>query len=102
MSKEKENVNPEVTAEETAPEVPVFETGFIVLRSENGNWHVLTDLSVNIKVNREPDINEVRMGASETAYALGQQQLAAMVLSVIAPQPLDSAPQAETESTIEE
>jgi hypothetical protein len=101
MSKEKENVNPETTAEETVPEVPVFETGFLVLRSENGNWHVLTDLSVEVKVNREPDINEVRMGASETSYALGQQQLAAMVLSVLAPQPSDLPPQSETESTIE-
>jgi len=41
------------------------------------------------------------MGASETSYALGQQQLAAMVLSVLAPQPSDLPPQNETESTIE-
>lgn len=90
------------TEETTEAKLPTFETGFMVLRTETGNWHVLTDLTAEIKVNREPDLNEVRMGASETVYALGQQQLAAMILSVLSPQPSDLAPQTETESTIEE
>jgi hypothetical protein len=78
---------------ETTPEVTTFETGFLVVKSETGAWHVLTDLSAPLKINRETTLNEVRVGSSEVAYSLGQQQLAALIITALAPQP---------EGTIEE
>ncbi len=85
------------------PELPKFVTGFIVLKTEVGSWHVLTDLSAPLEITREADINEVRQGATEVVYGISNQQVAASVISaLLASQNPDSAPQAETESTIEE
>jgi hypothetical protein len=83
-----------VTAETPeTPEVPKFETGFLVIKSSAGSWHVLTDLSAPLSIERETTLNEVRVGSSEVAYSLGQQQLAALIMTALAPQ---------SESTIEE
>jgi hypothetical protein len=86
---------PEETTVETpeTPEVPKFETGFLVIKSSAGSWHVLTDLSAPLSIERETTLNEVRVGSSEVAYSLGQQQLAALIMTALAPQ---------GESTIEE
>jgi hypothetical protein len=94
----------EVKNEETTatPEVPKFETGFLVIKSAAGSWHVLTDLSAPLSIDRESTLNEVRVGASEVVYALSQQQLAAMLLSALAPQTDASAPETETDGTIKE
>jgi hypothetical protein len=75
------------------PEMPKFETGFLVVKSNTGSWHVLTDLSAPLSIDRETTLNEVRVGSSEVAYSLGQQQLAALIITALAPQ---------SESTIEE
>jgi len=84
----------EVQNEEiTTPELPKFETGFLVVKSDTGSWHVLTDLSAPLSIERETTLNEVRVGSSEVAYSLGQQQLAALIITALAPQ---------SESTIEE
>lgn len=83
----------EATATPEVPEMPKFETGFLVVKSETGSWHVLTDLSAPLSIDRETTLNEVRVGSSEVAYSLGQQQLAALIITALAPQ---------SESTIEE
>lgn len=82
-------------AQETSenPDLPKFETGFLVVKSNTGSWHVLTDLSAPLSIDRETTLNEVRVGSSEVAYSLGQQQLAALIITALAPQ---------SESTIEE
>jgi len=77
----------------TTPEMPKFETGFLVVKASAGSWHVLTDLSAPLSIERETTLNEVRVGSSEVAYSLGQQQLAALIITALAPQ---------SESTIEE
>jgi hypothetical protein len=83
----------ETTVTSETPEVPKFETGFLVIKSTAGSWHVLTDLSAPLNIERETTLNEVRVGSSEVAYSLGQQQLAALIMTALAPQ---------SESTIEE
>jgi len=50
-------------------------------------------LSAPLSIERETTLNEVRVGSSEVAYSLGQQQLAALIITALAPQ---------GESTIEE
>jgi hypothetical protein len=95
----------ESTNETTAPEeekTPRFETGFIVLKGESGAWHVLTDLSSKLEIDREVSVNEVRAATTEITYSIGQQQLAALILSALSPQPADTATEDETESTIKE
>jgi len=97
--------NEETTAQEattTEPELPTFDTAFLVIKATNGNWHVLTDLSVPLRIDREATVNEVRQGAAEVAYALSQQQLATLVAAAIAPNSEDTATEPETESTIKE
>ena len=81
---------------------PKFETGFIVLKGESGAWHVLTDITAKIELEREVSVNEVRAATTEITYSIGQQQLAALILSALSPQPSDTAPEEETESTIKE
>jgi hypothetical protein len=92
MTNESINEPTEATTE-SAPEIPTFETGFLVVKSNTGSWHVLTDLSAALKIEREVSLNEVRVGSSEVSYSLGQQQLAALIITALAPQP---------EGTIEE
>ncbi|NBW13231.1 MAG: hypothetical protein EBR82_34995 [Caulobacteraceae bacterium] len=93
------------TQEETtvpAPELPKFLTGFIVLKTESGSWHVLTDLNEKVDIAREPDINEVRQGASEVVYGISNQQIAASLLQALMTQVPVPAPEEETGSTIKE
>jgi len=95
----------ESTNETTAPEeekTPRFETGFIVLKGESGAWHVLTDLSAKIDIDREVSVNEVRAATTEITYSIGQQQLAALVISALSPQPSDINLEGQTEGTIKE
>lgn len=88
------NTEATVTAETPeVPELPKFETGFLVVKGESGSWHVLTDLSAPLSIDRETTLNEVRVGSAEVAYSLGQQQLAALIITALAPQ---------SEGTIEE
>jgi hypothetical protein len=93
---------PTEPVETEAEATPKFETGFIVLKGESGAWHVLTDITAKIELEREVTVNEVRAATTEITYSIGQQQLAALVLSVLSPQPSDTAPEEETESTIKE
>jgi len=91
--------------ETTTPEdekTPRFETGFIVLKGESGAWHVLTDLSAKIDIDREVSVNEVRAATTEITYSIGQQQLAALVISALSPQPSDINLEGQTEGTIKE
>jgi hypothetical protein len=71
--------------EATTEEVPVFETGFMILKSKSGSWHVLTDVTSPLNIEREVTINEVRLGSSEVVYSIGQQQLAALVITALSP-----------------
>jgi hypothetical protein len=75
-----------LSEETTNEDVPVFETGFMLLKAKTGNWHVLTDISSPLKLEREVTINEVRVGATEAAHSIGQQQLAALIISALSPQ----------------
>jgi len=82
--------------------IPKFETGFIVLKGESGAWHVLTDITAKIELEREVAVNEVRAATTEITYSIGQQQLAALVLSALSPQPSDVNLEDPTEGTIKE
>lgn len=95
----------EVQSEETTksePELPTFDTAFLVIKAPTGSWHVLTDLSAPLRIDREATVNEVRQGASEVVYALSQQQLATLVAAALTPKPEDKATEPETEGTIKE
>jgi hypothetical protein len=93
----------ETQNEATEPEkTPKFETGFIVLKGEGGAWHVLTDLTADIEIEREVGVSEVRAATTEITYSIGQQQLAALILSALSPQPSDVNLEAQTEGTIKE
>lgn len=81
------------TQNESTPEVTTFETGFLVVKAKTGAWHVLTDLSAPLKIERETTLNEVRIGSSEVVYSLSQQQLAALIITALG---------VKDESTIEE
>ena len=77
----------ETTNEQTQEnELPVFETGFMLLKAKTGNWHVLTDITSPLSLEREVTINEVRVGATEAAHSISQQQLAALIITALSPQ----------------
>lgn len=79
----------EETTNEQAPEneLPVFETGFMLLKAKDtGNWHVLTDITSPLRLEREVTINEVRVGSAEAAHSISQQQLAALIITALSPQ----------------
>lgn len=78
----------ETTNEQTQEnELPVFETGFMLLKAKDtGNWHVLTDITSPLRLEREVTINEVRLGATEAAHSISQQQLAALIITALSPQ----------------
>jgi hypothetical protein len=95
----------EVQNEETTKpesELPTFDTAFLVIKAPTGSWHVLTDLSAPLRIDREATANEVRQGSAEVAYALGQQQLATLVAAALAPKTENNNTEPETESTIKE
>jgi hypothetical protein len=71
--------------EETTEEVPTFDTGFMILKSKSGSWHVLTDVTSPLNIEREVTLNEVRLGSAEVVYSISQQQLAALVITALAP-----------------
>jgi len=75
-----------LSEETTNEDLPVFETGFMLLKTQNGNWHVLTDITSPLRLEREVTVNEVRLGASEAAHSINQQQLAALIISALSPQ----------------
>lgn len=81
-------MNPEETTNEqpSETELPTFETGFMLLKAKSGNWHVLTDITSPLKLEREVTINEVRVGATEAAHSISQQQLAALIITALQPQ----------------
>jgi hypothetical protein len=97
-----DDVQNEETAVSEDSKLPKFETAFLLIKSATGSWHVLTDLSAPLEIEREATHNEVRAGAAEVAYSLGQQQLAALIVSALSPQGPDSAPQSPEEGTIRE
>jgi hypothetical protein len=68
-------------------ELPVFETGFMLLKAKDtGNWHVLTDITSPLRLEREVTINEVRVGSTEASHSISQQQLAALIITALSPQ----------------
>lgn len=72
--------------ETTNEDIPVFETGFMLLKAKTGNWHVLTDITSPLQLEREVTVNEVRVGATEAAHSISQQQLAALIITALSPQ----------------
>jgi hypothetical protein len=98
--------NEEVTETTEATEVAQpfkADTAFMVIKTSADTWHIMTDLSNPIEIERVAGINEVRMACSEVANAITQQQIAAMVASVLTPQQsADSVPETESEGTIKE
>jgi hypothetical protein len=75
-----------MTEQTPEEEIPTFETGFMLLKAKSGNWHVLTDITSPLKLEREVTVNEVRVGATEAAHSISQQQLAALIITALSPQ----------------
>jgi hypothetical protein len=75
-----------MTEQTPEEEVPTFETGFMLLKAKSGNWHVLTDVTSPLELEREVTVNEVRVGTTEVAHSINQQQLAALIITALSPQ----------------
>jgi hypothetical protein len=74
----------EPTAEETAaPELPKFDTAFIVLKRADGAWAVLTDLASPFMAERVVTRSELKQAALEITESIRNQDIASMVAAVL-------------------
>ena len=95
--------NTEEVTETTEAQPFKADTAFMVIKTSADTWHIMTDLNNSIEIERVAGINEVRMACSEVANAITQQQIAAMVASVLTPQQSeDLVSETESEGTLKE
>lgn len=69
------------------------EAAFMVMLTPEGFWEVTSDLSMEIDARRGVERHEIRIGCSEIANVIGQQDLAALVVNNLAPKSTDDSQQ---------
>lgn len=75
MSEPVENVTP--------PQLPELETAFIIMKTPDGSWRVTSDVTSPFSISRLATRADIRMGAAEISHLVSQQDLAALVASVL-------------------
>ena len=75
-----ETTTPEVSS---TPEIPSFETAFILLKAEDGSWRATTDLTVPFQASRPASRAEIRQGCLEIADAIHQTVLVSTIMAAL-------------------
>ena len=87
----------EHNTETDVPQLPTFETAFLLLKVEDGPWKVLTDLTQPFAVSRNVTRPEIRVACTEVAHLLQQQDIAGMVIAAMAQNSPENSQRAEAE-----
>lgn len=74
----------EATTEETvAPELPKFDTAFIVIKRADGSWAVMTDLTSPFMAERVVTRLEIKQACDYVSDAIRMQDISGMVAAVL-------------------
>lgn len=66
------------------PEMPTFETAFIVLKNENGSWSVMPDLTTPFVAERVTTRLEIQQACQYVTNAIHLQDVSSMVVNMLA------------------
>ena len=78
-----ENVDSVESTEVAAPEAIEVETVFFVIKDKDGFFKVVTDISKKLKLDRQANINDIRLGCQEISRIMDIRQTAETVVSLL-------------------
>lgn len=78
-----ENIDSVESTEVTAPEAIEVETVFFVIKDKDGFFKVVTDISKKLKLDRQANINDIRLGCQEISRIMDIRQTAETVVSLL-------------------
>ena len=78
-----ENIDSVESTEVAAPEAIEVETVFFVIKDKDGSFKVVTDISKKLKLDRQANINDIRLGCQEISRIMDIRQTAETVVSLL-------------------
>ena len=78
-----ENIDSVESTEVAAPEAREVETVFFVIKDKDGFFKVVTDISKKLKLDRQANINDIRLGCQEISRIMDIRQTAETVVSLL-------------------
>lgn len=78
-----ENIDSVKSTEVTVPEAIEVETVFFVIKDKDGFFKVVTDISKKLKLDRQANINDIRLGCQEISRIMDIRQTAETVVSLL-------------------
>lgn len=78
-----ENIDSAESTEVAAPEAIEVETVFFVIKDKDGFFKVVTDISKKLKLDRQANINDIRLGCQEISRIMDIRQTAETVVSLL-------------------
>jgi len=78
-----ENIDSVESTETAAPEAVEVETVFFVIKDKDGFFKVVTDISKKLKLDRQANITDIRLGCQEISRAMDIRQAAETVVSLL-------------------
>jgi hypothetical protein len=78
-----ENTDSVESTEVPAPEAIEVETVFFVIKDKDGFFKVVTDISKKLKLDRQANINDIRLGCQEISRIMDIRQTAETVVSLL-------------------
>ena len=78
-----ENIDSIESTEVAAPEAIEVETVFFVIKDKDGFFKVVTDISKKLKLDRQANINDIRLGCQEISRIMDIRQTAETVVSLL-------------------
>ncbi len=78
-----ENIDSVESTEVSAPEAIEVETVFFVIKDKDGSFKVVTDISKKLKLDRQANINDIRLGCQEISRIMDIRQTAETVVSLL-------------------
>jgi hypothetical protein len=78
-----ENIDSVESTEVSAPEAIEVETVFFVIKDKDGFFKVVTDISKKLKLDRQANINDIRLGCQEISRIMDIRQTAETVVSLL-------------------
>ena len=78
-----ENIDSVESTEVSAEEAIEVQTVFFVIKDKDGFFKVVTDISKKLKIDRQANINDIRLGCQEISRIMDIRQTAETVVSLL-------------------
>ena len=78
-----ENIDSVESTEVAAPEAIEVETVFFVIKDKDGSFKVVTDISKKLKLDRQANISDIRLGCQEISRIMDIRQTAETVVLLL-------------------